>query len=85
MSMAFEEISQVAAKGEEIYRQRYQKAFERLYPNQFVAIDVLSQQAFIGEYPDVAIGKAFDEVAQPHIHLVKIGCDSAYSMGSMLT
>lgn len=71
---------EIASKGEEIYRTRYQKEYEDRYPGQFAAIDIDSGQAFVDHSPEQAVQKANDLTNGGFLHLIKIGSLTVYHL-----
>lgn len=74
----------IASAGERIYAERYKDAFEKKYADQFVAIDVNTEQAFIAPFAEDAIEKALTDAAGCTLHLVRVGAASAYEMSFFL-
>ena len=72
----------IAEKGEQIYKERYQAEYERLYMNRFVAIDIATGNAFIGDSPTEAIltAQKGEHVVGP-FHVMKIGSPGVYRVG----
>jgi hypothetical protein len=75
------DIAQVAEVGERIYNIRYRREFERVYPGRFVAIDVTSEEAFVGDSSDHALDAAEAHRPQGVFHLVRVGSPSAFTAG----
>ena len=73
--------NEIVEVGERIYAESFQHLYEGQYDGQFLAIDVASEQAYLGEYPEDALGKA--EAANPagDFYLVKIGAAATFTVG----
>jgi len=68
----------IAQLGEEIYKQKYQAEYEAKHFGKFVAINVRSQDATIGETPDEALENARANDPQALFHLIRVGFPSAF-------
>jgi hypothetical protein len=68
----------VAELGEKIYREQYQEQYERDHPGKFVAIDVITQKAYISATPEGVLEEA--EKDSPHglFHLIQVGYRGAF-------
>jgi hypothetical protein len=78
----FPNPSEIAAAGEQIYRERYQAAFEKEHPGKYVAINVRTAAATIGDTPDAAMNAARTKAGDGMFHLIRIGFPSVYSSSS---
>lgn len=68
----------VATRGEAIYTERYRAQFERDYPGQFVAIDIVTDAAYRGLTPEAALTLAREGSPQGIFHLIRIGEPGAF-------
>ena len=69
----------VAAElGEKIYRERYKEQYERDYPGQFVAINILTEEAFISATPEGALDNAHVAAPGGIFHLIQVGHAGAF-------
>lgn len=68
-------------KGEEIYKQKYQAEYERLYPGRYVAIDISSEKAFVSDTPEEAIRKVQESNPDSFFHLIKVGSSGVLKVG----
>lgn len=68
----------VAEAGEQIYEKNFRADFEKQHPGRFVAIDVLTDKAFLGDNPEEALGRAKEGSPQGLFHLIKIGAPGAF-------
>ena len=67
-----------ADRGESIYREKYKERYEEAHHGQFVAIDVGSEEAYVGESPVEALIKARDADPAALFHLIKVGSAGAF-------
>jgi hypothetical protein len=72
---------ELAEKGEAIYREKYQAEYERLYPGKYVAIDIVSEKAFVADTPEGAIRKLQDSSPRSFFHLIKVGSTGVFKVG----
>lgn len=75
---AFFNPEKVAELGEKIYRERYKERYEREHPERFVAIDIDTGLAYLGETPEDALEKAMAAAPEGVFHLVQIGFSGAF-------
>jgi hypothetical protein len=68
----------IAERGEAIYREKYKAAYEAEYLGKFVAIDVKSEHAYMGDSADEALELARKEAPTGLFHLMKIGSPGAF-------
>ena len=68
----------MAERAESIYRDKYQEQYEDKYEGKFVAIDVATEEAYIGESAEEALKKARDSDATSVFHLIKVGSPGAF-------
>lgn len=71
----------IAEKGESIYKEKFQEEYERKYPGKFVAIDINSADAFLGDTPEGAVQKGQKANPRGFFHLIKIGSPGVYRVG----
>ena len=67
-----------AERGEKIYNEKYKSAFEAEHYGKFVAIDVMTEKAHVGDSPEDAIELARKENPKGIFHLVKVGSAGAF-------
>lgn len=68
----------VADRAESIYRDKYQEQYEDKHEGKFVAIDVATEKAYIGESPGQALQRARDADATSVFHLIRVGSPGAF-------
>lgn len=73
----------VAAAGQSIYDERYKAEYEEKYFGQFAAIDVISGDAFVAEFPEEVLEEARAKKPTGIFHLIKIGFAGAFRTSSL--
>ncbi len=76
--MDFSNPKAMAERGEQIYQDKYKSAFESEHLGKFVAIDVNTEQAYIGESPEDAVELARKGSPNGLFHLIKVGALGAF-------
>jgi hypothetical protein len=72
---------QIAEIGEKIYETTYKSAFEVEHPGRFVAIDVSTSKAFLGDTAEGAMEEAHKASPKGLFHLIKVGSPGAFRVG----
>jgi hypothetical protein len=72
----------ISDAGERIYDERYRQDYERDYPGQFVAVDVLSGNATLGGTSSEALLKARQQYPKGVFHLIRVGHAGAFEVGT---
>ena len=67
-----------ADRGESIYREKYKEGYEDLHGGRFVAIDVATEEAYIGASPVEALNKGRKADPTGLFHLIKVGSAGAF-------
>lgn len=75
----------IAELGEKIYRERYQGEFEKTNLGRFVAIDVKSGVAYLGDSPESTFEAAKKGSPDGIFHLVKVGSPGAFRLSYSLS
>ena len=73
----------IVQAGERIYREKYQQQFEATHMGKFVAIDVNSEQAYLGDTPEDALFGGLNESPEGVFHLIKVGALAAIHMSTI--
>jgi hypothetical protein len=68
----------IAELGEKIYSENYRSAYELEHPGKFVAIDVKTKQAFLGDTAEEALDAARNAAPNGVFHLIKVGATGAF-------
>jgi hypothetical protein len=68
----------IADLGEKIYREQYEEQYEREHPGKFVAIDVVTQKAYIAETPEEVLDMAREDAPEGLFHLIQVGFSGAF-------
>lgn len=69
-----------AARGEEIYRTKFERDFEVNFMGQFAVIDVKGEQGYRGDTGQDAYDNARRHSAKGPFHLIKVGVAGAYKL-----
>ncbi len=67
-----------ADRGESIYREKYKERYEDLHKGRFVAIDVATEEAYIGGSPVEAMIKGRNADPTGLFYLIKVGSAGAF-------
>lgn len=78
---SFTDPKAVAEHGEEIYRRKYREEYERVHQGKFVAIDVITEETYLGESPSEALSLAAARAPDGVFHLIKVGSSGAFRIG----
>lgn len=70
----------IAEAGEKLYNERHRKELEATSRNKFAAIDVLTGQAYVADFPEQALEKARKEAPAGVFHLIRIGAPGAFKV-----
>ena len=68
----------IAQRGEKIYRDCYQQKFEAEHMGQFVAIDVETEEAYLGDSSADALSRARAAAPNGAFHLMRVGQPTAF-------
>lgn len=69
----------IAKAAETIYEENYKSDMEANHAGEFVAIDVLGKECYLGDSPEVALQKARDEAPHGVFHLIRVGALGVFS------
>jgi len=75
---------QVAQKGEEIYKNKLKSILEPKENGKFIAIEVISENYFVGDSILEALETAKKEYPDQLFHTIKIGYQGVFKMGSYI-
>lgn len=75
---------ELAQKGLDIYNRKYKAKLEEEFRGKYVAIDVYSEDHFIGNTPEEAIENAIARKPEGFFHLIRIGYDGVYRISTFL-
>ena len=78
-AMDFTTAERIVEEGKRLYAERHQVRLERETPGAFVAIDVLTGNAYTGRYPEDAMKTAQAQAPSGLFHLIRVGSVAAYS------
>lgn len=68
----------IAERGEEIYDKKFRSSYESTYPGQFVAIDVITEEAYVANSPLAALELARAKSPKGLFHLIRVGAAGAF-------
>lgn len=68
----------LAERGEKIYHSQYKEQYEREHPGEFVAIDVTTEKAYVGQTPEGVLETARDDSQRGLFHLIQVGFSGAF-------
>jgi hypothetical protein len=74
------DLHAMSVAGRRIYREKYQAEFEARYPGQIVAIEVDSQQAFLGDSIEEAFMRGRSACPSSLFHFMKVGAPGVYKL-----
>ena len=69
-----------AEAGQAIYAEKYKDQYEAAYPDQFVAINLRTERAYVAHHPEDALCQAKDDDPEGLFHLIKIGSAGAFKV-----
>lgn len=81
MSSTFSDPEATARRGQEIYDRKYRTQYERDFSGQFLAIDVDSEQVYLGANPQEAVKHGKTKAPSAIFHLIRIGSIGAFRVG----
>jgi hypothetical protein len=76
--LSYQNPREVAETAERIYGERYQSDFEKTHHGEFVAIDVNTGEAYLGQTGYEALEKANSAAPQGVFYLLRVGFAAAY-------
>lgn len=68
----------IAERGEAIYREKYKAAYEAEHLGKFVAIDVASGDAYVGDSAEEVLEEARAKAPKGFFHLIRVGSPGAF-------
>jgi len=81
MTLSLSDPKAVAEAGERIYAEKYREKYEKEHWGKFVAIDVLTSDAFLGDTAEQALEEAREKSPQGIFHLILVGSPGAFRVG----
>ena len=70
----------IAEAGEKIYLERHKASLEPAHKGEFVAIDVVTGEGYVGRFPEEAIQRAKEAAPHAVLHLIRIGAPGAFKV-----
>ena len=80
MIREFSNPQEIAIKGNEIYKRKYRAEYERRYKGQFAAIDLLSEKAYLADFPEAALANAKNAAPESTFYLLRVGSSGAFKI-----
>jgi hypothetical protein len=81
----FADAAKMAAAGDRIYDERWRRQYEPTRNGEFVAIGITTGEAFLGKAAVEALEHARAANHDSFFHLIRVGSDSAYRGGFLLS
>ena len=72
---------QIAEAAERIYDEHFRAQYEGSRDDEFLAIDVTSESAYHGKYPEDALAKAQEAAPDGTFYLIRIGAPATFNVG----
>ena len=69
--------TKIAEAAENLYKEQFQQEFEKGHKGKFAAIDVIGKNAYVGEFPEIALQEARKRAPNGVFHLIRIGSPAA--------
>lgn len=76
-----DDLQEIVKAGERIYEQKFKASYEAKFPDQYLVIDIDTEEAVIGEYAEDAVITASKRFGSHRQHLIRIGSSSAVQLG----
>ena len=77
-----EEIIRIAT---DIYNEKYRVDCERSHMDHFVAVDVTTGEAYIGEFSGDVMDEADKKSPEGVFHIIRIGSEATYEAGYLIS
>lgn len=68
----------ISDRGDALYKNKFQDLYEKQHHGKFLAIDVTTQEGFLGDTPEQALEAAQTQNIDGYFHLVKIGSPGVF-------
>jgi hypothetical protein len=75
-------VQVISGRGEAIYAAKYKADFEARYHGQYVAIDLVSEEATVAPTPERALSEAHRRAPQNLVHLIQVGSQAAFRLST---
>lgn len=70
----------IAEEGQRLYEERHKADLEQNHRGEYVAIDVLTGNAYVAKFPEQAIEEARKQAPHGVLHLIRIGAPGAFKV-----
>jgi hypothetical protein len=74
----------IAERGTNIYRRKYLSDFERKWRGRYAAIDIDTEQAYVADYPELALSEARSAAPNGYFYLIRIGSSGAFKTARLV-
>ena len=71
--------SDIAAKAEQIYAEKFKETYERDFPRHYVAIDIRNSKAYVGLQSSDALIEGRKNSPNGIFHLIRVGTRAAFT------
>ena len=72
---------EIAQRGEAIFKDKYQAAFESKFDGKFVAINIQNEDATVADSGEEAVRRALEKEPSGLFHLIRVGHKAAFEAG----
>lgn len=72
---------QISDAAERLYEEEFRSQYESSHRGEFLAIDVVNMNAYLGSYPEDALKEASRAVPDGNFYLVRIGEPATFNVG----
>lgn len=73
--------NEIAERAKRIYADKFRETYEGSHDGEFLAVDVNSEEAYPGKYPEDAMNAADQAAPDGTFYLIRIGRETAFDMG----
>ncbi|MCS6304575.1 MAG: hypothetical protein H8K07_13055 [Nitrospira sp.] len=77
---SFSNPQDVANRGEQIYKEKFQAVYEKEHGGQYVVIDIATTNAYVAPFPEDALRLAKTDAPDGQFHLIRIGAPAAFKV-----
>jgi hypothetical protein len=71
----------IAQRGEQIYREKYEESFVKIHKGRFAAINVNTTEATVSDSADEAVRLALQKDPDGLFHLIRVAHQAAFEAG----
>ena len=74
----------IAEAAQRIYEEKYKARFDPAHLGEFVVIDLKTEQAYLGKFPEIALQEAMAKAPSGIFHLIRVGAPTAFRVSYSL-